>query len=1064
MLVKPKIVLLGSGALSIGQAGEFDYSGSQAIRAFEDEGYEVIVINPNIATVQTDPANNRRIYFYPITKEYVEKVIQKEKPFAIVGGFGGQTALNCLIDLDKSGILEKYNVKSLGTAIETLEMTEDRELFAQKLKSLDVSSLSYSVYESLEGLKKDKEKFSYPVISRSAYALGGLGSGFADNYEELETLVSSALSINPQVIIEKSLFGWKEIEYEVLRDSAGNTICICNMENLDPLGVHTGDSIVVAPSQTINDEEYQVLRDVSIKIVNSLNIVGECNVQFALNPETLEYYVIEINARLSRSSALASKATGYPIAYLAAKVVCGKLLSELKNPVTETTCAFFEPALDYVTVKFPKWDLDKFHGSPRGLGSKMKSVGEVMAIGRNFPETFQKAVRMVLENDNGLLYSPFKDHSNELLEQEIKSPTDKRIYAVLEALRRNYTVDEIFNLSKITHWFLFQLQRIVVEEFKMKNSVDKHSLEDIYQWKKLGFSDSQIVSLLPEYKNKEKFESQLHFRNKRKDLGVIPYIKKIDTTASEYPSPSNYLYMTYDGSSHDLEALDKSTENVLILGSGSYRIGSSVEFDWCGVTTSDYLRESGRKSIVLNCNPETVSTDFSTSDQLFFEELSIERIMDIYDFENIDGIISCMGGQLPNCIVPFMDKVKLPILGHSCESLENAESRTVFSKILDNLNIDQPKWVTATSKEDIDAFIEEIGFPILIRPSFVLSGTAMKVVYNKEQLDRFLSLAVAITDEYPTILTQFLSNTHEFELDGVSKNGEVVTSIVSQHIENAGVHSGDATIVVPNIYKDEAIEKKLKNIGQKIADSLKLNGPFNIQFLVNDETIKVIECNVRASRSFPFVSKVRGVNLARIAAQSILNDKIESVEEKTNNLYGVKAAMFSFARLEGVDPILGVEMSSTGEVGCISENYEEALLLAMESTNIRKPSKGIIISTGNIFNKNKWEGKESLLKALDVPIYATSGTYEHLTSLGVECSRLKWEDEGSKKIAKMISDNQVDLVINIPKGDGEKEFFNNSLIRQTASRSGVSLITNNEKAIAFMKALNSKFEDKLYSL
>lgn len=1063
--MKPKIVLLGSGALSIGQAGEFDYSGSQAIRAFEDEGYEVVVVNPNIATVQTDPSDNRKIYFYPITKEYVEKIIAKEKPFAIVGGFGGQTALNCLIDLDKSGVLEKYNVKSLGTAIQTLEMTEDRELFAKKLKSLGVPSLSYSVYDNIRSLETDKEKFDYPVISRSAYALGGLGSGFADNYEELEELVSSALSINPQVIIEKSLFGWKEIEYEVLRDSAGNTICICNMENLDPLGVHTGDSIVVAPSQTINDEEYQVLRDVSIKIANSFNIIGECNVQFALNPETLEYYVIEINARLSRSSALASKATGYPIAYIAAKIVCGKKLSELKNPVTKTTCAFFEPALDYVTVKFPKWDLDKFHGSPRGLGSKMKSVGEVMAIGRNFPESFQKAVRMVLESDLGALYNPFEEVSNKELEKEIKSPTDKRIFAVIEALRRNYTVDEIFALSKITYWFLFQLKRLVVEEFKMKNYSSELEASEIYQWKKLGFSDHQIVKLLPAYNDIESFEAQLDFRNKRKSMGVVPYIKKIDTTASEFPSPSNYLYLTYDGSSHDLEALDSSTENVLLLGSGSYRIGSSVEFDWCGVTTSDYLRESGRKSIVLNCNPETVSTDFSTSDQLFFEELSIERIMDITDFQNINGVITCMGGQLPNCIVPFMEKVEIPIYGHSCESLENAESRTVFSKILDDLDIDQPEWVSASSKKEISAFVKKIGFPILIRPSFVLSGTAMKVVNTEKELERYLSKATSITTEYPVILTQFLNNTHEFELDGVSKNGEVITSIVSQHIENAGVHSGDATIVVPNIYKDENIEEKLKGIGEKIASALKLNGPFNIQFLVNDDTIKVIECNVRASRSFPFVSKVKGTNLARISAQAILNDEIESILPEHNNFYGVKAAMFSFARLEGVDPVLGVEMSSTGEVGCISESFDDALVLAMESTNIKKPTKGLVISTGDMENKKKWTGKEYLLNSLNVPIYATSGTYKYLKDIGVKSNELKWEDEGSKKIARMIAENEVDLVINIPKGDGDKEFFDNSLIRQTASRSNVSLLTNNEKAIAFLVAVEKSSDfSKLYNL
>ncbi|MDR0915245.1 MAG: carbamoyl-phosphate synthase (glutamine-hydrolyzing) large subunit [Endomicrobium sp.] len=1087
---KQKVILLGSGALSIGQAGEFDYSGSQAVKALEEENLKVIIINPNIASVQTNKGKNRKIYLYPITPFWVTKVIQTEKPAAIISSFGGQTSLNCVIQLDKSGVLRKYNVKVLGTQIKSLDISENRELFSQHMKCINAPiANSYAVSNMTEALKKAKN-IGYPVIVRSAFALGGLGSGFAQNSTELKKIVQSALMNSPQVLIEKSLHGWKEIEYEVMRDKTGNTITICNMENFDPMGIHTGDSIVIAPCQTINNIENNMLRDMALQIAQSLNIVGECNVQYALNPIDYKFFVIEINARLSRSSALASKATGYPIAYIAAKIVIGFELLELKNPVTKTTSAFYEPSLDYVTLKIPRWDLNKFTGVSKNLGTQMKSVGEVMAIGKNFCEVIQKALRMVNENESGITTNIFFAANDAQIDKELLSPTNLRIFAIYETFRRGRSIDYVHNKTKIDKWFLSHILYIATTEKKLKNFFiastrnlkTKITMHDVYQsycniskdylihLKSIGFSDFQLTKLLIStclnikysFSIKTIRKLSLGIRKLRIKLGIFPVVKQIDTTSAEYPTKSNYLYLTYDGIHNDISNKNNKGNGVITLGSGSYRIGSSLEFDWCSVMTSKYFKNKKNDSIIINCNPETVSTDYSISDRLYFEELSFERVLDIIDIEQPKGIVACMGGQNPNNLISPLNKVKVHILGHSNKTVENAEDRTKFSAILDKLNINQPEWTSATSYDEVTKFIEKVGFPVLIRPSFVLSGTLMNVAHDQKSLDHYLSLTKNISVDYPIVISKFIIDAKEIECDGVAKNGEVIISLVSEHIENAGVHSGDATMVFPPQKIYTRTVNIIKDTVRKIVKGFNLNGPFNIQFIAKNNDIKVIECNARASRSFPFISKVSNINLAEIACKVMNNEHINKIilDESEIQHVGVKASMFSFQRLDGADPIVGVEMASTGEVGCLGKNFNHAMLLAMEATKIIKPTKGILLSTGRDKDKIKFMEVMDNIYKLNIPIYATKGSAKYLESKGYKINIVHWNRK--PRAVDIILNGQVDFVINISKNLSVNELYNNASIRKTAVKCGCSVLTNLEKVIAYFNAYSSYNE--LYSI
>ncbi|MCL2484815.1 MAG: carbamoyl-phosphate synthase (glutamine-hydrolyzing) large subunit [Endomicrobia bacterium] len=1077
---KQKVILLGSGALSIGQAGEFDYSGSQAIKALVEEDLDVIVINPNIASVQTNSGPDKKVYFYPLTPFWVEKVIKAEKPVAIISSFGGQTALNCVIELEKSGVLKKYGVKVLGTQVDALVMSEDRDLFAKHMQSINLPIAKSRTANTVDEALNIAEEIGYPVITRSAFALGGLGSGLAKTPAELKRLTQSALMSCPQVLIEKSLHGWKEIEYEVMRDKSGNCITICNMENFDPMGIHTGDSIVIAPCQTINSRDVNMLRAAAIKIARSVGIVGECNVQYALDPQSSDFFIIEINARLSRSSALASKATGYPIAYIAAKVVLGFDLLELKNPVTGTTSAFYEPSLDYVSLKFPRWDLSKFSGVSKFLGTQMKSVGEVMAIGRNFCEAMQKALRMVNENEEGITASVFKNAADEELEKELLDPTNLRVFAIYESFKRGKTIEYVHDKTKIDCWFLSHIYYLVSAEielsafFDVKKKRDAVTKSEIYKdfskiekhhllrLKSRGFSDFQLtkmyLSAVSTGKNKltirEIRNLSLGVRKLRKKLKIRPVVKQIDTTSSEYATKSNYLYLTYDGIHSDV--LPKKEKNSIItLGSGSYRIGSSLEFDWCSVMTSSYFKQKKNDSVIINCNPETVSTDFSTSDRLYFEELSFERVLDIIDIENPKGVIACMGGQNPNNLIPPLSDVKVNILGHSPKSVEGAEDRVKFSAMLDKFGIDQPQWTSATSIEEIEKFIERVGFPVLIRPSFVLSGTLMNVANDKQSLDYYLSLTKDISADFPVVISQFILDAKEIESDGIAKNGEVMLSLVTEHIENAGVHSGDATMVFPaqKLYVHTA--NVIKDITRKIVKGLNLNGPFNIQFIAKDNDVKVIECNARASRSFPFISKVSGVNFAEVACKVMNNEKVKEIliDESKIPYVGVKASMFSFQRLDGADPVTGVEMASTGEVGCLGKNFNESMLLSMESTKIVKPKKGILLSTGREKDKVKFMEVIDNIYKLGVPVYATKGTGEYLKKHGYEVNIVHWNR--TPRAVDTIIDGKVDFVININKSLTVDELKNNSEIRKTAVRCGCSILTNLEKSMAYFRAFDS---------
>lgn len=1070
----PRVLILGSGGLSIGQAGEFDYSGTQAIKALVEEKIDVIVVNPNIATVQTNPTAGVKVYLYPVEVEWVEKVIDAEKPDAIIAGFGGQTALNCLIKLDEQGILAKHRVLNLGTAASVLRLTEDRDEFAQKMREINMPVPESFACATAEQALIAANEIGYPVIVRAAFALGGLGSGFADNDEELRGLVIPALASSPQVLVERSLKGWKEVEYEVMRDSEGNVITICNMENFDPLGIHTGDSIVVCPSQSLSDDEYQMLRNAAITIVGSLGIVGECNVQYALDPHSMSFYIIEVNARLSRSSALASKASGYPIAYIAAKVVLGYDLLELKNPVTGITCAFFEPALDYITIKFPRWDLLKFQGVDRHLGSTMKSVGEIMSIGRSFPEALQKATRMVTEHAEGLSVQRFKGSDDEL-KRELGSPTDKRLFAVVEAFRRNISLQEIREISSIDLWFLNHLRVMVATEKEISSyasevtteglvdlmilqSLGKIDAETWHRWKIQGFGDEQISGLVLRSQglNSEQLCNASHaVRKLRLEHGVKPVIKKIDTTAGEYPSASNYLYLTYGGSVSEALPDDNKVFSAVVLGSGSYRIGTSVEFDWCAVSCSRKLQESGWRSVIVNCNPETVSTDYNSSDRLYFEELSVERILDITDVERPVGIICSMGGQLPNRLAKPLSEAGLKLLGHRADTIDTAEDRARFSALLDDLEIGQPRWVAARSAEEVKRFISEVGFPVLIRPSYVLSGAAMSVAYDDESLQTCLAFATEISPNHPVVLSEFIIGAREIELDGVARNGEILTAIVSEHIENAGVHSGDATLVVPaqKLYVETV--RRVKRAGRAIAQGLNLNGPFNMQFLAKENEIKVIECNARAARSFPFISKAVGLNLADVATDVMIGvkPKLSRFNEDELPYVGVKAAMFSFKRLGGADPVLGVEMASTGEVGCIGENVDQALLLAMEASGVFAPKKGVLVSSGSEVEKLRFLSAARTLVGLKIPLFATPGTAKHLSAHGIPVTALEWPEEGKHDVMMAIKEGLVDFVINIPKDLQRKELTQGSLVRQAAVKFGCSLLTNMEIVTAYLHAL-----------
>lgn len=1049
-----KVIILGSGALKIGEAGEFDYSGSQALKALKEENITTILINPNIATVQTSQEIADKIYFLPVTPYFIEKVIRKEKPDGILLSFGGQTALNCGIELFRSKVLEKYNVRVLGTPVQSIIDTEDRELFANKLRSIGVDTpKSYAVL-SVDDALKAAEKLGYPVIVRAAYTLGGQGSGFCSNEQELNILAEKAFSYSNQLLIEESLKGWKEVEYEVVRDQYDNCITVCNMENFDPLGIHTGESIVVAPSQTLTNSEYHKLRQLSIKIIRHVGIIGECNVQFALDPQSEEYRVIEVNARLSRSSALASKATGYPLAFVAAKLGLGYSLFELKNTVTKTTSAFFEPALDYIVCKIPRWDLDKFLGVSKEIGSSMKSVGEVMAIGRTFEEAIQKGLRMIGQGMHGFVGN--RNIQIPDVDFELTNPTDLRIFAIEMAFNKGYSVEDIFNLTKIDRWFLEKLKNIheLAQEVNQTSKLEKLSENTLRRAKKAGFSDFQISRLVYKDKMTGSDEDVLAVRNYRKKMNILPSVKQIDTLAAEYPAQTNYLYLTYNGSEHDLE-YDDSGKSVIVLGSGAYRIGSSVEFDWSSVNALTTIRKEGYRSVMINYNPETVSTDYDICDRLYFEELSYERVLDIIELEDPKGMILSMGGQIPNNLAIRLHRLKVPILGTSPDSIDRAENRHKFSSMLDELNIDQPKWKELSSIDDVKDFVEEVGYPVLVRPSYVLSGAAMNIVSNKEELVDFLNLAQMVSKKYPVVVSKFIEDAKEIEMDAVARNGEIMAYAISEHVEFAGVHSGDATIIFPpqKVYVETV--RRIKKITRGIAKELNISGPFNIQFLAKDNDIKVIECNLRASRSFPFVSKVLKTNFIELATQIMLNIPVEKPDKSLFDLeyIGVKAPQFSFSRLHKADPILGVDMSSTGEVGCIGEDYYEAILKSMLSVGYKIPKKSVLFSSGPARSKVELLDSARMLAERGYEIYATGGTREFFSANNVESTLLNWPNEGkSPKTTDYIREKKIDLVINIPKDLSKSELDNDYIIRRTAVDHNIPLITNSRLASAFIMA------------
>ena len=1062
-----KVLLLGSGALKIGEAGEFDYSGSQALKALKEEGIETVLINPNIATVQTSEGVADRIYFLPVTPYFIERVIEKERPQGIMLAFGGQTALNCGVELYRSGVLEKYNLQVLGTPVQAIMDTEDRELFVKKLDEIDVKTIKSEAVETLEDARRAAKTLGYPVIIRAAYALGGLGSGFCDNEAELDKLAEKAFSFSPQVLVEKSLKGWKEVEYEVVRDRFDNCITVCNMENFDPLGIHTGESIVIAPSQTLTNSEYHKLRELAIRIVRHVGIVGECNVQYAFDPESEDYRVVEVNARLSRSSALASKATGYPLAFVAAKLGLGYGLFDLKNSVTKTTSAFFEPALDYVVCKIPRWDLGKFRGVDRELGSSMKSVGEVMAIGRTFEEVIQKGLRMIGQGMHGFVGN--HELSIEDVDAALKAPTDKRIFVIEKAFKNGYSVEDVHRLTKIDRWFLRKLYNIYETEEELKSAGNINVLDNdlLARAKRQGFTDFQVARALGMESEMEVERAQMLVRERRKQAGIVPFVKQIDTLAAEYPAQTNYLYLTYSAVAHDLR-YENDKRSVVVLGSGAYRIGSSVEFDWCGVQALNTIRKEGYRSVMINYNPETVSTDYDMCDRLYFDELTYERVLDILDLEAPYGVVVSTGGQIPNNLAMRLDEQRVPLLGTQAKYIDNAEDREKFSAMLGRIGVDQPEWSALTSMDDINAFIERVGFPVLVRPSYVLSGAAMNVCHTQEDLERFLTMAANVSKKHPVVVSQFLQHAKEVEMDAVAKDGEIIAYAISEHVEFAGVHSGDATIQFPpqKLYVETA--RRIKKISKQIARELNISGPFNIQFLARENDIKVIECNLRASRSFPFVSKVLKINLIEMATRIMLGLPVEKPSKSLFDLdyVGVKASQFSFNRLQKADPVLGVDMASTGEVGCLGENANSALLKSMLSVGLRIPEKNVLLSTGN--GKQKAEMLEAArrLSQHGYNIFATAGTSRYLTENGIENQRVLWPSEvetlaedapeaALPRALDMLRDKQIDMVVNVHKNFSTGELTNGYKIRRAAIDFNIPLLTNARLASAFIYAFTT---------
>ena len=1050
-----KVLLLGSGALKIGEAGEFDYSGSQALKALREEGIKTVLINPNIATVQTSEGVADEVYFLPVQPYFVEQVIQKERPDGILLAFGGQTALNCGVELYQSGVLEKYGVKVLGTPVQAIIDTEDRELFVKKLDEINVKTIKSQACDNIEDARKAAKELGYPVILRAAYALGGLGSGFCDNEEELDKLAEKAFSFSPQVLVEKSLKGWKEIEYEVVRDRFDNCITVCNMENFDPLGIHTGESIVIAPSQTLTNSEYHKLRALAIKIIRHIGIVGECNVQYAFDPQSEDYRVIEVNARLSRSSALASKATGYPLAFVAAKLGLGYGLFELKNSVTKTTSAFFEPALDYVVCKIPRWDLSKFHGVDKELGSSMKSVGEVMAIGRTFEEAIQKGLRMIGQGMHGFVEN--KELKIPDIDAALREPTDKRIFVISKAMHLpQYDIERIHELTKIDKWFLYKLKHIIdIDEQLKRQHINTLDADLLREAKVYGFTDFQIaraIGLEQEFDTMHK--AVVVVRNRRKQLGIVPVVKQIDTLAAEYPAQTNYLYVTYSGEKGDIQ-YENDHRSIIVLGSGAYRIGSSVEFDWCGVQALNTIRKEGWRSIMINYNPETVSTDYDMCDRLYFDELTFERVLDIIDLEMPYGVIVSTGGQIPNNLAVYLDEAGVRILGTQANDIDGAEDRAKFSQMLNELGVNQPEWSALTSMQDIDAFVERVGFPVLVRPSYVLSGAAMNVCSNKDELEKFLQLAANVSEDHPVVVSKFIEHAKEIEMDAVARDGEILAYAISEHIEFAGVHSGDATIQFPpqKLYVETV--RRIKRISRQIAKALHINGPFNIQYMARENDILVIECNLRASRSFPFVSKVLKLNLIELATKVMLG---LPVEKPSKNLFdldyvGIKASQFSFNRLQKADPVLGVDMASTGEVGCIGDNTNTALLKAMLSVGHRIPKKTVLLSTGSAKQKAEMLDAARMLVEHGYELYATGGTSKYLTDNGVQNTLVHWpSDEGQPQALDLLHQHKIDMVVNIPKNLTTHELTNGYKIRRAAIDLNVPLITNARLASAFIQA------------
>ncbi|MEG1748233.1 MAG: carbamoyl-phosphate synthase (glutamine-hydrolyzing) large subunit [Tannerellaceae bacterium] len=1049
-----KVLILGSGALKIGEAGEFDYSGSQALKAIKEEGIHTVLINPNIATVQTSDGVADTVYFLPVTPFFVEKVIAKERPEGILLAFGGQTALNCGVALYESGVLEKYNVRVLGTPVQAIMDTEDRELFVHKLDEINVKTIKSEAVGDIVNARRAAAELGYPVIVRAAYALGGLGSGFCDNEQELNVLVEKAFSFSPQVLVEKSLKGWKEIEYEVVRDRFDNCITVCNMENFDPLGIHTGESIVIAPSQTLTNAEYHKLRELAIRIIRHIGIVGECNVQYAFDPESEDYRVIEVNARLSRSSALASKATGYPLAFVAAKLGLGYGLFDLKNSVTKTTSAFFEPALDYVVCKIPRWDLGKFHGVDRCLGSSMKSVGEVMAIGRTFEEAIQKGLRMIGQGMHGFVEN--KELVIADIDKALHEPTDSRVFVISKAFRLGYTINQIHDLTKIDRWFLQKLYGIVqtaaaLESFNKLPQVP----DNLFRLaKEQGFSDFQIARALFKEQLTDAELGTLQVRQNRIHRGILPVVKQIDTLAAEYPAQTNYLYLTYNGTENDVQYLGDH-RSIVVLGSGAYRIGSSVEFDWCGVQALETIRKEGWRSVMINYNPETVSTDYDMCDRLYFDELTFERVMDILELENPHGVIVSTGGQIPNNLAMRLDEQHVNILGTSAQSIDNAEDRHKFSAMLDRIGVDQPRWKELSSLEDINGFVSEVGFPVLVRPSYVLSGAAMNVCSNQEELERFLLLAANVSKKYPVVVSQFIEQAKEVEMDAVADHGRIVMYAISEHIEFAGVHSGDATIQFPAQKLYVETMRRIKRVSRQIAAELNISGPFNIQYLAKGNDIKVIECNLRASRSFPFVSKVLKINFIHLATRIMLGLPVEKPSRSEFDLdyVGIKASQFSFSRLQKADPVLGVDMASTGEVGCLADDTSEAVLKSMLSVGYRIPEKNILLSTGTPYQKVDMLDAARLLDEKGYSLFATGGTHRFLTENGIKSTLVYWPSEsGQPQALTMLREKKIDMVVNIPRDLSAGELDNGYKIRRAAIDLNVSLLTNARLAVAFIEA------------